>query len=91
MEEEVHLLHHHEVHHQVLILRATQRQHRQLPQAHTLRVIQLLQHQLQQVHTLKAMEHQHQLQRLVILPHLPTLSLIQATHRQQNKQLQEQL
>lgn len=90
-EVEVHLHHLHEAHHQAHTQRAIQLQHRQLQQAHTQRAIQLQQHQLLQVHTQKAMEHQHQLQRLVILLHLPTVNLIQATLLQQNKQLQEQL
>lgn len=87
-EEEVHLHHLHEAHHQVLILRATQLQHHQQQQAHTQRAIQLQQlpqHQL--AHTQKAMEHQHQLQRLVTLPHLHTASLIQATLLQHDKPL----
>lgn len=100
-EEEVHLHHLHEAHHQVLILRATQLQHQnqqlQLQRVHTQKVIQLQQLQQHQlVHIVKHIEqhqsqHQHQLQRLVILLHLLIVNLIQATLLQHDKPLQEQL
>lgn len=94
-EEEVHLHHLHEAHHQVHILRATQLQHQnllQLQRVHTQKVIQLQQlpqHQL--AHIQKAMEHQRQLQRLVILLHLLIVNLIQATLLQHDKLLHVQL